>query len=220
MRVVGVDIGSVKSPSKFAWAVLDSLERAVLCCGDDPEGAVQALAQSLAQGGSAVLTVEAPMSVPVPHPDGGEWRRLGAARAGEGNRPWSAGAGAGALATGITQTAWMLSRLYTLAPQVAATTQPRRFSAGEANLLLTEAFVSGSGKPVPVASGQHAADAEAAARATLAYLTDGPEGFPLVECAPRRALNLLAVLAEWAGIPVPCDEMHLDVLVIRARPAT
>lgn len=220
LRVVGVDIGSVKSPSKFAWAVVDSLERAVLSCGDDPEGAVQALAQSLAEGGSAVLAVEAPMAVPVPDPDRDEWRWLGAARTGEGNRPWSAGAGAGVLATGVAQTAWMLSRLHALAPRVTATTQPQRFTAGEADLLLTEAFVSGSGKPVPVASDQHSADAEAAARATLAYLTDGTEGFPLVECAPRRALNLLAVLAEWADMPVPSDELHLDVLVIRTQPAT
>ncbi|WTO33072.1 hypothetical protein OG399_44485 [Streptomyces achromogenes] len=217
MRVVGVDIGSVKSPSKFAWAVVDSPERAVLSCGDDPEGAVQALAQSLAEDGSAVLAVEAPMAVPVPEPDNDEWRWLGRARTGEGNRPWSAGAGAGALATGLAQTAWMLSRLHTLAPRATATTQSQRFTAGEANLLLTEAFVSGTGKPVPVTTGQHAADAEAAARATLTYLTDGSNGFPLVECAPRRALNLLALLADWADIPVPRNELHLDVLVIRTQ---
>ncbi|GAA2225678.1 hypothetical protein [Streptomyces nogalater] len=217
MRVVGVDIGSVKSPSKFAWAVVDSPERTVLSCGDDPEGAVQALVQSLAEHGSAVLAVEAPMAVPVPEPDSDEWRWLGRARTGEGNRPWSAGAGAGALATGLAQTAWMLARLHTLAPRATATTQSQRFTAGEANLLLTEAFVSGTGKPVPVTTGQHAADAEAAARATLTYLTDGSNGFPLVECAPRRPLNLLALLAGWADIPVPRDELHLDVLVIRTQ---
>lgn len=218
MHVVGVDIGSVKSPSKFAWALVDSPEGALLSSGEDPEGAVQALARSLAEDRSAVLAVEAPMSVPVPTAKPDEWLSLGRARTGEGNRAWSAGAGTGALATGVAQTAWMLSRLHILAPQATATTQSQRFTAGEANLLLTEAFVSGTGKPVPVAAGQHAADAEAAARATLIYLTDGPKDFPVVECAPRRALNLLAVLADWADIPVSRDEPHLEVLVIRTQP--
>lgn len=220
MRVVGVDIGSVRSPSKFAWALVDSLEGALLSSGDDPESAVQALARSLAENGSVVLAVEAPMSVPVPTPRSDEWPLLGRARTGEGNRAWSAGAGAGALATGVAQTAWMLSRLHILAPQVTVTTQAQRFTAGEANLLLAEAFVSGIGKPVPVAAGQHAADAEAAARATLTYLNDGSEDFPIVECAPRRALNLLAALADWADIPVSRDELQLEVLVIRTQPIT
>ncbi|MDI5967434.1 hypothetical protein [Streptantibioticus silvisoli] len=123
------------------------------------------------------------------------------------------------LATGTAQTAWMLSRLRALAPHVTATTQPQRFAAGEAGLLLVEAFVSGKGKPVPVRGNQHVADAEAAARATLAHLTAGPDDVPLVVCAPRRALNLLALLADWADIPVPRDERQLDVLVIRTRPA-
>ncbi|MCF3141650.1 hypothetical protein [Streptomyces platensis] len=154
-----MDIGSVKAPSKFAWAAVDSAEPAAVVYGDDPEGAVQALSQSLAHEGRAVLAVEAPMAIPVPAPDSDAWRVLGRARSGEGNRPWSAAAGAGALATGVAQTAWMLSRLHTLVPEASATTRPERFAAGQARLLLAEAFVSGTGKPVPVAAGQHAADA-------------------------------------------------------------
>lgn len=220
MRVVGVDIGSVKSPPRFAWAAIDSPDRPLLSCGDTPEGAVHALARSLTGDGHAVLAVEAPMAVPVPAPGDDEWRQLGRARAGEGNRPWSAGAGAGVLATGIAQTAWMLSRLHTLAPHVTATTQPHRFATGQARLLLAEAFVSATGKPVPVTGSQHAADAEAAARATLSHLTRGPEDFPRVTCTPHRPLNLLAALARWADLPIPEDELHLDVLVIRTQPTT
>lgn len=43
------------------------------------------------------------MSVPVPGGQPDAWRGLGKARYGERNRPWSAGAGAGALATGLAQ---------------------------------------------------------------------------------------------------------------------
>ncbi|MEY9908934.1 hypothetical protein ABIA35_005168 [Catenulispora sp. MAP12-49] len=210
MRVVGVDVGSVKQ-SNFAWAVVDSPERAVVSCGDDPEGAVQALVQSLTEDSRAVLVVEAPMAVPVPAPDIDGWQWLGRARTGEGNRAWSAGAGAGALATGVAQTAWMLSRLHALAPRVVATTQAECFTAGKAHLLLAEAFVSGAGKPAQGAAGQHAADAEAAARATLDYLTHGPEGFLQVSCAPRRCFNVLAATASWAGLLVPGDELQQDV---------
>jgi hypothetical protein len=219
VRVVGVDIGSVKQ-SNFAWSTVDSPERPAVAHGADPEGAVQALARSLAEDERAVLAVEAPMAVPVPAPHSDEWQWLGRARTGEGNRAWSAGAGAGALATGLAQTAWMLSRLGALTPHVAVTTQLERFTAGQARLLLVEAFVSGTGKPVPVEAGQHAADAEAAARAAFAYLTSGPEGFPPVVCAPRGSLNLLAATATWAGLHVPDDEIHQDVLVIRTQPTS
>ena len=49
------------------------------------------------------------MSVPVPDGQPGAWHWLGESTAvNEGNRPWSAGAGAGALATRLAQGAWML----------------------------------------------------------------------------------------------------------------
>jgi hypothetical protein len=115
----------------------------------------------------------------------------------------------------------MLSRLYTLAPDTTVTTQSRSFQDGGFQLLLVEAFVSATGKPIQAAAtSQHAADAEAAAHATLAYLANGSEGFPEVTCAPRRAVNLLALLATWAGLPVLPEEMHQDVLVIRTQPST
>lgn len=217
--MVGVDIGSVRPPSKFAWASVDASEAGLLSCGDDPEGAVQALVGPLARGGQAALVVEAPMAVPVPREGSEGWRHLGQARTGEGNRPWSAGAGV--LATGVAQTSWMLSRLRALVPRVTATTQPHRFLTGQADLLLAEAFVSGAGKPVPVVGDQHRADAEAAARAALQYLTGGaPGGVPTVSCAPQRPLNLVALLAAWAGIELPSAEWREDVLVIRTRPVT
>ncbi|KQV19270.1 MULTISPECIES: hypothetical protein [unclassified Kitasatospora] len=158
------------------------------------------------------------MAVPVPTPDRESWRYLGKARTGEGNRPWSAGAGAGSLATGLAQGAWMLSRLHSLAPGATATTQVDRFNPGQARLLLAEAFVSSTGKPIAVAGGQHAANAEAAARAVLARLTDGPSRVPGVTCEPRRPLNLLAAMALWAGLPISGDELGLDVLVVRTLP--
>ncbi|MGW7664187.1 hypothetical protein [Streptomyces sp. NPDC054756] len=215
-RVVAVDVGSVRTGS-FAWAAVDTPGSGLAAHGEDPAGAVQALTAALTGGVSAVLALEAPMSVPVPD----DWRLLGKGRVGEGNRAWSASAGAGALATGLAQGAWLLAELARALPGLAATTQVRRWrgtaDGGAAPLLLVEAFVSGQGKPVPTELGPHAADAEAAARAVALRLA-GEGGGTDVACAPQRAFSLLAAQAGWAGLSLAGDEHALDVLVVRARP--
>lgn len=78
----------------------DAPARELCGSGNDPQTAVSALVAGLAWAGQAALLLESPLSVPVPADDDG-WRLLGKARTGEGNRPWSAGAGAGVLATGL-----------------------------------------------------------------------------------------------------------------------
>lgn len=50
---------------------------------------------------------ECPLWVPVPDDPSG----LTAGRAADGNRAWSAGAGASALAAGLTETAWILRQI-------------------------------------------------------------------------------------------------------------
>jgi hypothetical protein len=70
------------------------------------------------------LLLEVPMSVPVPDGQPDAWRTLGKARHAEGNRPWPAGAGAAALATGLAQGAWMLRQLAVMVPGLAATRRP------------------------------------------------------------------------------------------------
>jgi hypothetical protein len=93
IRMVAADIGSVRPPSKFAWAAFDSPDPDVIADGTDPEAALSVLAQGLLAGVQSALLLEAPMAVPVPGNGRDEWRSLGKARAGERNRPWSAAAG-------------------------------------------------------------------------------------------------------------------------------
>jgi hypothetical protein len=116
----------------------------------------------------------------------------------------------------------MLSALARAVPGVAVTTQPERWAGreGAARLLLVEAFVSGLGKPVPTVSGQHAADAEAAARAVVERLGGGGPCESDVWCAPQRSFNLLAASAMWAGLDIGDDELWSEVLVVRSRPGT
>lgn len=58
-------------------------------------------------GDRVALGFECPAWIPVPQ----NAIDLGAKRNGEGRYPWSAGAGAGALATGLAQIAWILRNL-------------------------------------------------------------------------------------------------------------
>jgi hypothetical protein len=216
--VVAVDIGSVVPPSKFAWAAFDAPGRDLVSDGEDPESAVSALVPGLLAGGQAVLLVEAPMSIRVLGDQRDAWRGLGKARHGERNRPWSAGAGAGALATGLAQGGWMLSRLAALVSGLAVTTQFEAWQPGGAQLLLAEAFITAAGKPEPLAASQHAADAAAAGLALLETL-DSPTALTAsVCCSPQESFNLLAAMALWAGLRIDPAELQAEVLVVAARP--
>lgn len=110
LRVYCADIGSVRGGA-FGWA---------RDCG--PGGAPEvrrggeqileladAIAADLKDTGAVALGFECPLWVPVPL----DPLELGRARPGEGDRPWSAGAGAGVLATGLAQVVWILREVAT-----------------------------------------------------------------------------------------------------------
>jgi hypothetical protein len=217
-RVLAVDIGSVGPPSKFAWAAFDAPVHDLVKGGADPESAVAALVPRLLAGAQAVLLLEAPMSVPVPGGQPGAWRGLGKARRGERNRPWSAGADAGVLATGLAQGAWMLRQLEVLVPGLAVTTQLGVWRRGGAQLLLAEAFITADGKPEPLAAGQHAADAAEAGLALLEMLNSPAALTSSVCCSPQDSFSLLAAMALWAGLRIDPAELQAEVLVVAARP--
>ena len=157
------------------------------------------------------------MSVPVPH-GRREWRLLGKARNGEGNRPWSAGGGGTVFPTGLAQGAWMLGQLSAAMPGLAVTTQSGPWQRRTAPLLLGEAFVSASSKPVAVSVSQHAADATAAGRAFVELLDGSRSLSSSVHCSPQASLNLLAAMALWAGLQIDPGELREEVLVVAARP--
>jgi hypothetical protein len=77
IRVVAVDIGSVRPPSNFAWAAFDAPGRDLIKAGDDPQTAVSMLAPGLMAGAQAALLLEAPMAVPVPGSNPDAWHGLG-----------------------------------------------------------------------------------------------------------------------------------------------
>lgn len=221
-RVVAIDVGSVRR--NFAWAALDLPERhAIGAGGSDPEGAALAALDALSAGVPVALGFESPLMVPVSPIGIDGWLTLGQARNGESSggqsRPWSAGAGSGALATGVVQMAWILERVGSVMPGLRCTTLPSAWLDGGAEVFVWEAFVSGPGKPVSAAISQHAADAAAAADTFAERLEDSRLTESDVMCDPAKSFNLAAAAALYAGLSVAPSEMREPLMVYRTQPA-
>jgi hypothetical protein len=190
--------------TNFAWAGLDLPERRPVGEGGrHSEGAALAVLEALAGDVPVALGCEAPLMVPVsPVGPVDGWMTLGQARRGETvdgrSRPWSAGAGSGALATGLVQVAWVLERIGSGFPGLRCTTRQEPWLAGDAELFVWEAFVSRSGKPVPSGISQHAADAAAAADTFADRLEQATLSTSDVVYTPASSFNLAAAAA-YAG---------------------
>ena len=216
MLVVGVDVGSVRRSGGFSWAALDEERRHGQ---DDPTVLADLIVDHLRSGGRVALAFECPLTVPVP--DGPHWLDLGRARTGEGNRPWSAGAGTGALATGLVQVAWTCKYIVDRVPNLGrVTTQLEPFADGSAQLLLTEAMVTDEGKPEPVDGRQDQADATAAAH-RLAEIVASWRSASVsdVSCQPHAAFNLAAAAALYAEMRIDSAELRMDIVVAKSKPA-
>ena len=101
------DIGSIRR-GNFGWARLEVVANDSRCTtGCEIQEFVDTIAADINAGHPVALGFECPLFVPVPEDPG----NLTSARPGEGNRAWSAGAGAGSLATGLTETVWILDRV-------------------------------------------------------------------------------------------------------------
>src|SRR5271167_3182425 len=92
----------------FGWARLAVDASGSVCSsGREIQSFADNIAADINAGHRVALGFECPLFVPVPD----DPKHLTSARPGEGNRAWSAGAGAGSLATGLTETVWILDRV-------------------------------------------------------------------------------------------------------------
>ena len=126
-----VDVGSIPN-GNFAWARIDGDGWDTDEGPEAPESLRQRLVADLAGGRAVSIGFEAPLFLPLR----ADPSKLTAKRAGWEHAAFSAGAGAGALVTGLMQAAWVLS-----AVGRDVTTSPRLASG---RLLVWEAFVFGS----------------------------------------------------------------------------
>ena len=103
LAIYCADVGSIQK-GNFGWAVVHGGEQR---CGNSIGELVEGVAGSLAAGVKVALGFECPLWVPVSE----DPLALTAGRKVDGDRPWSAGAGASVLATGLTETAWILGQV-------------------------------------------------------------------------------------------------------------
>ena len=104
LSIFCADIGSVKN-NNFGWA--HRAPNGELITGKDIDGFASRIVRAVLDGAKVTVGFEAPMFVPVRE----QMLTIANARSGEGNRPWSAAAGTGALATGLVETLWILSKV-------------------------------------------------------------------------------------------------------------
>ncbi|MEX2158900.1 MAG: hypothetical protein WEB04_05785 [Dehalococcoidia bacterium] len=140
LSVYCADIGSIKS-GKFGWAREDSAGSTE--AGTDISDLVRVLAVDLQAGTRVALGFECPLYVPISDDpvDLTSQRRI------DMGKPWSAGAGPAVLATGLTETVWILERLRKqLGSPPPAFLDWSSFGQSERGLFLWEAMVTGEAK--------------------------------------------------------------------------
>lgn len=201
------DVGSIPR-KKFGWARVEQSDARAerYRGGRQIEELVNAVTTDLRGGASVALGFEAPLTVPVPEAA----EKLGGSRPGDGDRSWSAAAGAAALATGIVQTAWVLRKVFRACGPTHISFTWEEFR-GQGGLLLWEAFVTKQ-QAVSGDSDCHMRDALTAARWFRGSLLDLTE-----RAAPEMpsSLSLIVSAALWSGLTSDVSLLHSRCLVLR-----
>jgi hypothetical protein len=197
--IVCADIGSV-TRGNFGWCGDSGAQ------GNSPSSLARYVAGMLGDNRAVALGFECPLFVPLVE----EETSLTCARPGEGSRAWSAGAGCGALATGLVQVAWVLQETLKHLPSPA---RPffawDEFTQTDSGLLLWEAFVSGDRK-----ADNHIGDARLAVEAFMNAMPD-PEHANAVRCtSPVYSLAGAALLR--TGWSSDLSLLSKSCLVIKA----
>lgn len=198
------DIGSVRH-GNFGWARLDRSGEVEEHRGSaEIAELVDAVIGDLADARNVALGFECPLYVPVP----AEPLALGAARVGEGNHSWSAGAGSGVLAIGIVQVCWILAEVRRRAPVEAHMDWPSFVERG--GLFVWEASVTATAKALT-----HIDDA---GRAVAAFSAALPDPTAANAVSAPRPFSLLGAALVWSGWSDDVALLHAPCLVIRAAP--
>lgn len=199
--VWAVDIGSVMM-NRFGWCRRDGQAQK---SGHDIHDLVLGVVADLAQGKRVALGFECPLFVPITD----DPKFLTRARVGEGARAWCAGAGSGALATGLSETVWVLERIRRIVTKpVIPTLDWMTFRGGHANLFLWEAFVTGAAK-----GETHLNDAEIAALMFWQNLDDVPRANAVKAEAPY---SLIGAALLRAGLTTDLAVLFEPCVVIKA----
>ena len=203
LAIYCADIGSV-AKGNFGWARLNCAETPTCIVGQDIRDFADNIADDLNSSRPVALGFECPLFIPIP--DDPEY--LTSAREGEGNRAWSAGAGAGSLVTGLSETVWILTRIQRkILADIPIHIRWSPFQRSNIGLFLWEAFVTGDFK-----ASTHIGDAELAVNQFYKYLRD-PEAHNAIKSSNVRSLIGAALLQ--SGLADDLSLLSKPCLVIR-----
>ena len=204
------DIGSVKR-GNFGWAraQVDAPEQMLF--GVSPDDLATHVAADLSAGSNVALGFECPLYIPLRE----SVEEMMLARAGEGNRAWSAGAGLAVLTLGAIQVPWILTRVASRAGRkVRGFVEWLHFDAARAGLFVWEAFVTGDAK-YSGSENIHGEDAAIAVRTFFDSLPD-PRASHALEDEEVYSLAGAALLR--AGLCEDPGILSVPTLVLRAKP--
>ena len=154
------DIGSI-SKNRFGWCRGTTGENNSFVTGSSIQDFAEGIVRDLSKEHKIALGFECPLFVPITDNP----KKLTSSRPGEGDRAWSAGAGCGALATGLTETVWILNKVRELTEiEINVTLLWEELISKSFNLFIWEAFVSKSSKV-----STHSGDAEVAVNTFINY---------------------------------------------------
>ena len=198
------DIGSIKKKN-FGWCRAELGKIDSWSIGTSIEEFSIGIAKDLSNGYKVAVGFECPLFLPIPD----EPLNLTSARNGEKDRAWSAGAGCGALATGLTETVWILNRIKELAGiGIKVTFRWNEFTNEVFNLFIWEAFVSKGAKALT-----HSGDAEIAVKIFI-------KEYPLIVQAnavtAENPYNLVAAALLRTGISNDIGMLSESCIVIKA----
>lgn len=194
------DVGSIPQ-GNFGWASFIDGE---FKTGTDISILAADIANAINSEFKVSIGFECPLFVPVRD----EPRTVASARHGEGQRSWSAGAGTGALATGMVQSLWVMRRVKDILGYPPKPTFDWEEFEKTNSVLLWEAFVTLDAKRKT-----HRQDAEAALRRFLAFNDKLKDVSAIKESNVMSLIGACAIRAGWSK---DIDILRKPCLVIKA----
>jgi hypothetical protein len=187
LSILCADVGSIKS-GNFGWAASLPDKYEVLT-GQSIKEFADLIVTEIKTGHKVAIGFECPLFVPINN----DPMRVNSARKGEGCRPWSAGAGTGALATGLVEVLWVMNEVAkTRGTPPVATLDWNEFLKTQ-TVYLWEAFVSSAAK-----GGGHAEDARTAVKSFLNALPDIQKANAIHEANVLSLVGAAALRAGWS----------------------
>ena len=197
LAIFCADVGSIKN-KKFGWAA--SLPGQSNISGTSIEDFAELISKEIRAARKVAVGFECPLFVPVRS----NALRVNSARMGEGNRPWSAGAGTGALATGLVEVLWVMNEVSRHLGRVQkAVFNWSEFLVTPNSVFLWEAFVSAIAK-----GAGHGEDAEIAVSCFEGALPEPWSANAIQEDSVLSLVGAAALRANWSDnvniISKPC----------------